>query len=371
MVAALLSSCGLIEDALGEDEAGPQTGEVVVLLAGGPAGARVNEGVVDAVEQAVADAAGEIADWDVVVVPVEDDRDAQSMRDIAEEIADGDAVAVIGGLSTSTIRTAQPIFDQASLLFVSPADVDPAHTRGADPADPLRPYGTYYRTAVPGGDGLETLARYAVKGRQAAEVAVVDAGDKSVADRFTRAVRSLGATVSVAGSAADAQAVSTLVDAAREAEADAVFVSGDAEPAAAVVREIADSDLDAEVFVAPGLASPEFVDAAGTGSDGVVSVRAAELDDSADVELPAVGDAGRYAAAAFDAGTAVGTVLARCLPSASTPSAARQGCVSEMSEVTFAGVTGDVEFDAHGDRVGGSPELLVVRGGEWASVGAD
>jgi ABC-type branched-subunit amino acid transport system substrate-binding protein len=256
-------------------------------------------------------------------------------------------------------------------MFVSPADVDPTHTRGADPTDPLRPYDTYYRTAVPGGDGVETLARYAVKGLQAAEVVVVDAGDKAQADGFARAARSLGATATVAGPTANPAPASALVDAAREAEADAVFVSGDAGRAAAVVREIRKSALEAEVFVAPGLASPEFVDAAGSASEGVVSVRAAELDASAGVEIPGFGESGKFTAAAFDAGTAVGTVLARCLPAASTPSAARQGCASEMAEVTFAGVTGDVAFDDYGDRVNGTPQLLTVHDGEWTALDSD
>jgi branched-chain amino acid transport system substrate-binding protein len=79
---------------------------------------------------------------------------------------------------------------------------------------------------------------------------------------------------------------------------------------------------------------------------------------------------GPFAAAAFDAGTAVAQALARCLPAEETAAQARAGCVDEMDEVSFRGVTGEVTFDRYGDRTGAAPAVFEVREGSWHEVGA-
>jgi branched-chain amino acid transport system substrate-binding protein len=363
-VAALLSSCGMV-GALGDDDAGAQTATVGVLVPASGWQQADGEAVLAAVRAAIAETAGDIGGWTVEVVAVDEGEKGETAADAVTELVDGDAVAVIGGLTTPGVRAAQPILDDEDALFVSPADVVPDHTRGADPSTPLRPYRSYFRTAVGDEATAAALARYTVGGLGADAVAVVDGGDPAEARAFTQAVDDAGGAVVASGGNA-----ATVVAQAKTEGATAVFVAGDPDAAATVDRRVREAGIDATVLGATAFGG-EFADA---GRDGAVRAEPAELDATAGVRSGRLAEdigaeLGTFGAAAYDAGTAVGTVLARCLPPASSASSARRGCLGEMSQLDFAGATGEVAFDEYGDRAGGSVRFSVLRDGQWEDVG--
>lgn len=364
--AGLLASCGMV-GALGDDDAGAQTATVGVLVPATGWQQADGEAVVAAVRAAIGERAGDIGGWTVEVVAVDEGEKGETAADAVAELADEDAVAVVGGLTTAGVRAAQPVLDDEDVLFVSPADVVPAHTRGADPSTPLRPYRTYFRTAVGDEQPAAALARYAVSGLGADAVAVVDGGDAAEARAFTAAVDDAGGTVVASGTEAAA-----VVAKAKQEGATAVFVAGDTEAATAVDQQLRTARLDAALLGATALSGD---DGAGLRS-AAVRAQPAELDATAGVRsgrtAEQIGaDLREFGAAAYDAGTAIGTVLARCLPPASSASSARRGCLGEMSQLDFAGATGEVAFDEFGDRAGGSVRLSVLRDGVWEVVGAD
>lgn len=369
-VAALLPSCGMV-GALGDDDAGAQTATVGVLVPASGWQQADGEAVLAAVQAAVTQTAGDIGGWTVEVVAVDEGEKGEAAADAVTELVDGDAVAVVGGLTTPAVRAAQPILDDEDVLFVSPADVVPAHTRGADPSAPLRPYRSYFRTAVGDEAPAAALARYAVSGLGADAVAVVDGGDPAEVRAFTAAVDDAGGAVVASG--ADPAAV---VAKAKTEGATAVFVAGDPEVAATVDQRVRAAGLEATLLGATAFGG-DFADDADDGArDGAVRAEPAELDATAGVRSGRLADdigasLGEYGAAAHDAGTAIGTVLARCLPPASSASSARRGCLGEMSQLDFAGATGEVAFDEYGDRAGGSVRFSVLRDGTWEVVGVD
>ena len=125
--------------------------------------------------------------------------------------------------------------------------------------------------------------------------------------------------------------------------------------------------------------SEDFLTAAGTAADGAVAVVSpyrVATSTGAGGELAArlggnvVDSPGSYAPAAYDAGTALAAVLRRCLSDEDTAAAARESCVAEMAQVSFAGVTGEVAFDAFGDRAGTRPQVFQIRDGEWIELGS-
>lgn len=364
--AALLSSCGLV-GALGDDDAGAQTATVGVLVPAEGWQQADGEAVLAAVRAAVEERAGDIGGWTVEVVAVDEGEKGEATADAMTELVDGDAVAVVGGLNTAAVRAAQPILDDEDVLFVSPADVVPEHTLGADPSAPLRPYRSYFRTAVGAEPPAAALARYAVSGLGAETVAVVDGGDPAEVRAFTEAVDDLGGAVVASGSD-----VGTVVSTARTEGATAVFVAGDPDVAVQVDRQVHSSGLEATLLGATAFGG-DFADDA---ADGAVRAQPAELDATAGVRSGRLADEigvalGEFGAAAHDAGTAVGTVLARCLPPASSASSARRGCLGEMSQLDFAGATGEVSFDEYGDRAGGSVRFSVLREEAWEVAGAE
>jgi branched-chain amino acid transport system substrate-binding protein len=158
---------------------------------------------------------------------------------------------------------------------------------------------------------------------------------------------------------------------------DAVYVAADADIAVAVVRALA-ADGWPVPLVGPGaLRTDGFVEAAGRAAEGfVVTTRetsGATADEGGDLAARAaargLADPGPFGAAAYDAATAVLQALSRCLPTAESVEDARRGCVAEMSQVSFSGLTGPVTFTEYGERSDGSPPLWEVRGGAWVPLG--
>jgi ABC-type branched-subunit amino acid transport system substrate-binding protein len=381
-VPAVLAGCGTVGDLVGtEADAGPRTAKIVVLVPAEGKQADAGAGVLGAVQLAVADAQLGIPGWSVEVVEVDDTGDPERAAEVADEIAGDELVAaVVGGLSAQVVRAVQPVLAEASVTFVSPADVAPEHTRGADPASPLRPYASYYRTALPGGDPVAVAADYAVVGLGASRVAVVDGGTGEEADRFRAEVERRGAEIVAFGAAERYGAgIDAVLSVAVSKEAGVVYVTGDAQGAALVARRLAGTGLAATLVGGANLRSEDFMTAAGTAADGAVAVVEPRVvsnrgqpagDLVARLADQGVDAPGPFAAAAFDAGTAVAQALSRCLPAEETAARARAGCVNEMDQVSFRGVTGEVTFDRYGDRTGAVPAVFEVREGAWHEVGA-
>ncbi|MGH8824172.1 MAG: ABC transporter substrate-binding protein [Jiangellaceae bacterium] len=381
-LAAALAGCGTVGDLLGtEAAAGPQTAKIVVMVPAEGKQAGAGAGVFGAVQLAVGDAGLAVPDWSVEVVGVDDAGDPEAAAEAAGEVARDDQVAaVVGGLSAQVVRAVQPVLAQATIPFVSPADVAPEHTRGADPASPLRPYRSYFRTTLVGGDAVDAAAAYAVVGLGAGRVAVVDGGAGVEAARFRAEADRLGAEVVAFGAAdRDGAGIDAVLAAAVSEKAGTVYVAGEAAVAALVAKGLAGTGLAVHLVGGVNLRSEDFMTAAGTASDGAVAVVGPGLSMNPG---PAVGDLatrlgtlgidapGPFAAAAYDAGTAVAQALSRCLPPEGSAARARAECVGEMDQVSFIGVTGEVTFDRYGDRTGAVPAVYEVRDGAWHEVGA-
>jgi branched-chain amino acid transport system substrate-binding protein len=367
-----LAGCSPIGDALARDEElGPRTAKIVVMAPPeGPSAAAA----LAAVQLAVEDRELTIPGWTVDVAAV-DDTDARTAAEALTE--DPEVIAVVGGLSGPAVRASQPLLADASILFVSPADVAPEHTRGADPAAPLRPYASYFRTAVAGVDAVATAADYVVSGLDAQKVAIIDGAGSDEAGRFAAEVRRLGSDVVASEPAAAdrARAVQTAI----EAKAEVIYTVGDAALAALVAKTLAGTGVEATLVGGAALRSEDFITAAGTAADGAVSVVDPLRDDRPGSAVEGLGarlaergiaDPGSYVGAAYDAGTAIAKTLGSCLATQDSVVAARAECVAEMTQVSFTGVTGAVSFDAFGDRAGIRPQLFQIRDGAWIELGS-
>jgi branched-chain amino acid transport system substrate-binding protein len=187
------------------------------------------------------------------------------------------------------------------------------------------------------------------------------------ARRFADQARSLGVQVA----AAEPGDIASGLSIARESDAGAVYVAGAAEFAAAVTTEVVRSGLDAWVIGGADLHDDDFLTAAGSTSSRSVAIVPATLDTTINRAVPGLADAGRFGAAAYDAGSAVAVALDHCLPPVreGRASAARTGCVAELGAVSLEGVTGELAFDRFGDRHGAWPSAYVVLNGEWQEVG--
>jgi ABC-type branched-subunit amino acid transport system substrate-binding protein len=363
-----LPSCGGLDDLIGggDQSGGPRLAEVVVLVPDSGEFAADGAGVAAAVEKALADAAP--SGWVVEVEQISDGADRSEAVEVAAEIAaNDDVIAVVGGLSAEVVRAVQPILDRNGIPFISPADDSPEHTRGPDPSAPLRPYETYFRTAVVGEKPEDLAARYAVDGLGVEAMVIIQSERVDEARRVAKQARSLGVQVE----AAEPGDIASGLSIARELNAGAVYVAGDAEFAAAVTTEVVRSGLDAWVIGGVDLKGDDFLTAAGATSNRSVAIFPSTLDTTINRAVPGLTDPGRFGAAAYDAASAVAAALDQCLPPMreGRASDARTGCLAELDAVSLEGVTGELTFDRFGDRHGAWPSAHVVVDGEWQQVG--
>ena len=82
-----------------------------------------------------------------------DAQDDQAAPDVGKNAAtklagDDEVVAVVGTLNSSVSQSVQPVLSGAQITQVSPANTNPTLTKGADLANPKRPYPGYFRTCT-------------------------------------------------------------------------------------------------------------------------------------------------------------------------------------------------------------------------------
>jgi branched-chain amino acid transport system substrate-binding protein len=371
-----LSGCGAADTVLqrvrGDADQQPAVASIAVLapLTGGDT--RVGEGVVAAVEQAVADSGG-VPGWQVQVEAV--DLTSPDLPDLLEEMDDSDSlVAVVTGFAAADVRSTVPVLDEAGLAIVSPADSDPRHLRGADPAAPLRPWTGYASIAVDPTPERSALADHLVRAVGATSIVVVTDGSADAASRATELATEVTERGSVpvtvlAGSGAVPTPEVTAAVAALGATA-AVVVDGPADlaaavaattPAAVALTTRADSLTPEQAQALEGAVTPDAGLDPRRGS--------AELD----ARLQASGSAtsgGGYGPAAYDAGRLLVDALTRCLPDPTAGTGpTRSACRAEVAATQWAGLTGAVVLDEFGGRLGLLPGILTLRAGQWALPG--
>ncbi|HEU4491548.1 MAG TPA: ABC transporter substrate-binding protein [Jiangellales bacterium] len=404
---------------------------VVVPLDGPQAAA--GAGVRDAVRLAVDEAGGAVGGWSIDLLVLDDRGQPEPAIAAASELGDDPAVvAAIGGLSAPVVRAVQPVLGAREVLFLSPADTEPTHTRGADPGTPVRPYPTYFSVATASPSEAETAAAYLERSvGEGSRVAVLDGGRPEDATRRADLANEAGAhgldvvtvplypesspstepsepaePTAAAGPAGPGEPTGSPVPTgsaepsgpsapptpsasptptggpeaalavARAADVDAVYVAADTDTAVAVVRALASDGWSVPLVGPDELRTDGFAETAGRAAEGFVVVTPAmgtTADEGGDLAGRAAArglvDPGPFGAAAYDAATAVLQALSRCLPTAESVEDARDGCVAEMSQVSFSGLTGPVAFTEFGERTAGTPPLWEVRDGTWAPLG--
>jgi|GEM_PF-5228744 Meckel syndrome type 1 protein len=375
-VALALSGCGaadtVLERVRGDGEQQPAVATIAVLapLSGGDT--RLGEGVVAAVEQALADSGG-VPGWDLTVQSV--DLTAADLDQTLSELDESDAlVAVVTGFAAEDVRTNVPVLTEAGLTVLSPADSDPRHLRGTDPDTPLRPWDGYASIAVEPTPELSALADHLVRAAGASSVVVVTDSAPEAAARGSVlatevAERGPVPTTVLAASGATLTPEVAAAVAALPASA-AVVVDGPPDLAAAVA---ATSPAPLALMVRPESLTPEQAQAlegalvADTGLDprrGTPELNAL---------LQGAGrgaTGGPYGPAAYDAGRMLVDALSRCLPDPlSSTSPSRSACRAEVAGTQWAGLTGAVVLDEYGGRLGLLPGILTLRAGQWALPG--
>jgi len=343
---------------------------VLAPLSGGQT--RAGRSVVDAVEQAVDDAPG-VDGWQVEVIAY--DLAAQSREEhVAELKADDTTVAVVTGFGPDDVRTIVPELDESGLTVLSPADTDPRHVRGADPVSPLRPWSGYLTVAVEPTPKQTALADHLVRVVGAQKALVVSDGSSASAGR---AAALSGALAERGVSEAETVTFGDEDGAASVQEAISSLDSGDAlvfDVPADVAADLAGARRDgvALALMSPleGLTPEQATALSGSlaplpGQDPRQG--ASELADAFEASGRA-GTVGPWGPAAYDGTRLLVDTFTRCLPARSS-SPSRSACRAEVAGTSWSGITGPIQFDEYGARLGLLPGVVVLRDGSWGQPG--
>ena len=338
---------------------------VIAPLSGSfaPLGLGIKNGVRLAVGQA--NARHRVRGWKIEVAAENDTALPDVGANAATSLSDETSVmAVVGTLNSTVAEKVAPILNNRKVVMISPANTDPALTRGSDPRGKVRPFEFYFRVAASDLAQGPFAAGFAYQSAGKRNVAVIH--DKTtygqgLALGFKAQFEKLGGRVpTVETVEPETRDFSAVLARIKRFNPDMVYFGGEY-PAASLLRSQAGQQgIKAPVMGSYGILDPAYITVAKQAAEGdfATSVGAStEALPTAASFIAAYKAAGyadayeAYGAYAYDAANVVIAALAKVLPG--------QGRITDdlraklrqaVQDGTFDGVTGKVAFDPYGDR---------------------
>lgn len=281
---------------------------------------------------------------------------AQAMVD------DPQLIGVVGTYNSGVAATVLPVLAPAHIAMISPANTDPALTLGPDTSQRVRPYANYFRVVVPDSIQGPALAQFAYS--QGYRNVAILSEDKSVStglsDAFQTAFLALGGHITLYSVAPSGTTDYTgLLTALQATQPDLLFYGGEYQGAALVRDQATGLGFTVPLMGGDGIKDPSYVASAGGASEGDFASSVGAPPDA----LPnAANYFSAYAAAgysdppsdfgpyAYDAANLLIETARGRLTTGSQPDAAfRTGLLADIQNVSQAGITGPLSFDAFGD----------------------
>ena len=341
-------------------------------------------GIQHSVELAVKEANEKkaIPGWTLEVEAVDDEAKPDVGKNAATKLAGDDAVVgVVGNLNSSVALQTQPVFATAKITQVSPANTNPALTKGPDGK---RLFDTYFRTCTTDSIQGPFAAQYLFNTAGIKEVATVH--DKKtygqgLVEAFTKEFEKLGGKVVAAETInPDDDKYDAVISKIKPANPAAVYYGGEYPQGAPFSQQMKAAGLNVPLMGGDGLYSGKYMELAGATADGDLATSVGAPTDtlaSAKEFVDAYGKGGyadpyeAYGAYAYDAANAIIEALKTSLKDAKSAEEARKATVEAMSKVKFSGVTGDVAFDEYGDTTSRVLTVYGVKGGKWEAIKTD
>jgi len=338
-------------------------------------------GIKNSVDLAIkqANASNAIPGWKLELAAEDDQATPDVGKNAATKLASDDQViGVVGTLNSGVAQSTIPVLDAAHIAQVSPANTNPALTKGADyTTAPARPNANYFRTCTTDDVQGPFAAQYLL-GAGIKKVATVH--DKTpygqgLVTEFTKAFTAGGGTVVDAETInPDDDNFSAVISKVKAAGPDAVYYGGVYAEAGPLAKQMKGAGLSVPLMGGDGIYDGNFMKLGGNDGDLATSVGApVETLSSAKAFLDGYKAAAyadgysAYGAYAYDAANAIIAALKTSLASASDAKSAREGTITALASVSFDGATGKVGFDKYGDSVARVLTVYKVVDGKWVA----
>jgi branched-chain amino acid transport system substrate-binding protein len=286
---------------------------------------------------------------------------------LAQKAITDHTVAIVGPAFSGESKAADPIFEQAGIVNISPSATD----------DALSTQGFKYFHRIIGKNAAQGSAaeKYIAKKIKAKTIAVIDDNQqysKGIADVVRGAVGADNITAGVNESIdPKAQDYSSTVNKVVAGKVDAIFYGGYYAEGGRLLKQLRDAGVKAPFISDDGAADQKFVDAAGaTAAEGASMTLA-----SGDItKVPAAAKfvtdytassgaaPGTYSGEGYDAANLI-------LAAISAGNTTGKAINDSVTAANYTGITKTIKFDANGDVLGGGVYLYSIQSAKLVFLG--
>jgi len=297
-----------------------------------------------------------------VLVSEDDQADPKTATIVAQKLVDAQVKGVIGHLNSGASIPAAKIYYDAGIPQISPSATAIKYTDQG--------FKTAFRTMTNDRQQGRVLGEFLVKKMGGKRVAIIDdrtAYGQGLADEVEKAVKASGGELVAREYTSDkATDFSAILTSIKGKNPDVLFFGGMDPQGAPMAKQMQSLGLKAKFIGGDGLQTTEFLKLASAAAEGVTASSPGLPVDGMpggkafrDKFTAKYGPIQTYAPYAYDAATAMITAMEKA------GSAEPEKYLAELPNIRFAGVTGEIGFDARGDVLGGAITLYRVKAGKW------
>jgi len=293
----------------------------------------------------------------------DDQADPKTGTTVAQKLVDAKVAAVIGHLNSGVSIPASEIYNKAGIPMISGSATNPALTE--------RGYKTVFRTVGRDDQQGPAIASYIAHELKAKKVAIVDdktAYGEGIANEVEKTLK--GNKVNIVGrerttdKETDFKSILTKIKAKNP---DVVFHGGMDATGGPMLKQARELGIKAVFAFGDGACTDEMGKLAGAAAEGMVCSQAglpreAAAKDFVDAFTKKFGEIKQYAPYFYDGTMAIAEAMKKANsvdPAKFTP---------EVFNVSFKGATGQVEFDAKGDRKNAEMTIFKLQNGKVVPI---
>ena len=358
-IAAALAGCSQQSSDIKIGHVGPITGGIAHLGKDNENGARL------AVEQAN-EAKIKLGGKEVkfVFVAEDDQADPKVGTTVAQKLVDAKVAGVVGHLNSGTSIPASPLYSQAGVPVISGSATNPKLTEQG--------FKTQFRVVGRDDQQGPAIASYLANNNKPKVVAVVDdatAYGEGIANEVEKTLKAGGITVlpreKGTDKTTDWKAVLTKL---KGRDPDAIFYGGMDATGGPLMKQGRELGIKAVFAFGDGACTDEMTKLAGQAAEGLlcsqagIPVAAADKGFLAAYKKKFNVDPILYAPFTYDAAN----LLIAAMKKADSADPAKY--LPELAKISYKGATGDIAFDAKGDRKDAEMTIFTMQGGKIVPI---
>lgn len=295
----------------------------------------------------------------------DDAADPKTATIVAQKLIDAGAVGVVGHLNSGTSIPASKIYSDNGIVQISPSATAVKYT--------AQGYKTAFRVMANDAQQGAVLGQYAVTQLGAKRIALIDdrsAYGQGLADEVEKAAIAAGGQIVdrqyTSDKATDFAAILTAI---KGKSADLVFYGGMDPQAGPMAKQMKSLGMKAQLLGGDGMQNINFLKLAGADGENVIASSPGLTFDVMPGGLAfkqnfnaKYGPIELYAPYSYDAVQVIVAAMKRA------DSAEPAKILAELPKTDYAGVTGQIRFDAKGDILNGAVTLYQVKNGAWVAL---